>query len=51
MSECHTVSHKVRDSKLEMGVWKRSVSSKIGLSVCFLTLVLRLPAFDLSGSR
>lgn len=51
MSECQTVSHSDRDSRLLSDMWKRSVSSNVGLRVCFFTLVLRLPVFDLSGSR
>lgn len=51
ISECQTVNHSVLVSKLFNGMKYLSVSSNTGFSVCFLTLVLRLPFFDLSGSK
>lgn len=51
ISECHTVNHNVRVSKLFNGIKYLSVSSNTGFSVCFRTFVLRLPFFDLSGSK
>lgn len=51
ISECQTVNHSVRVSKLFNGMKYLSVSSNIGFSVCFRTFVFRLPFFDLSGSK
>merc|ERR1712130_110094 len=51
MSLCHTDIHMVRLSTSFRGITNLSISSNIGLSVCFFTLVFLFPALLRSGNR